>query len=114
MAENMFIQFVKALTENEELQQAWKAAEQAYQGDKNDHISVVNELVLPFAASKGFSFTLEDVTTATTDGEIADDELAAVSGGLDFCIIIGGDFKDCGCVIGGIAGKGPLCTILGT
>lgn len=115
MNENKFKQFVEAVVKDADLQKAWKEAELSYNGDKDDRVKVINELLIPFAESKGFSFTLEDVmdVNAAATGKLEDSELEAVSGGIDWCFIVGGDFEDCGCVICGLAASGPLCTILG-
>ena len=88
MAKENVKAFFEALSQNEALQQALKAKELAYTGIKEDREAIVNEVLIPVAEEAGYNFTLEELKEFEKGmrpaGELDEDELESVSGGLSF------------------------------
>ena len=113
MAKENVKAFFEALSQNEALQQVLKEKELAYTGDKEDREAVVNEVLLPVAEEAGYAFTLEELKEIEEgmrpEGEVDEDELEAVAGGVIWgvCVMVGIGGGDCFflgaglCVVGG-------------
>ena len=108
--------FMELLSTDEELQHKVEAATEAYAGDKADEKAVFEEILAPIAKEAGYEFTFadaEELAKSSEDGELSDDELAAVAGGGGgFCYIVGFSSvhttgNDC------YGGGGGLCSVLG-
>ena len=86
MAKENVKAFYEALSKDEAMQQAVKAKELAYTGKKEDREAVAEEIVIPVAKEAGYEFTLEELREFEEGlrpaGELDEDELEAVSGGL--------------------------------
>ena len=85
--------FMELLNTDEELQHKVKAATETYAGDKADEKAVFEGILAPIAKEAGYEFTFadaEELAKSSEDGELSDDELAAVAGGGGgFCYIVG-------------------------
>ncbi len=108
--------FYDALTEDEALQDKFKALVKKYEVQKPDEgqfDAIYEKDLLPFAKSAGYDFTLEELIQYRRDAvkpsthPLSEEELAAVAGGVCVCPIIGwGEFSSgqtCSC---GLYGHG--------
>ena len=107
MAKENVKAFFEALSKDEALQQALKEKEVAYTGMKENREAVVAEVLIPVANAAGYDFTLEELkefeSSMQAEGELAEDELEAIAGGVQVWGI---------CVVAGF-GYGTTCFILG-
>ena len=119
MAKENVKAFFEALSKDEAMQQALNAKELAFTGMKEDREAVAEEIVIPVAKEAGYEFTLEELREFEEGlrpaGELDEDELEAVSGGV-FCIafcVSGGSGYNFGLENNeGFAGFG-LCILIG-
>jgi len=84
--------FYKELEANEELQKKIAAADAAYNGDTGDKKAAVEAIVLPIAKEAGFDFTAEELLSFNynvEEGELFEEELQAVAGGIAYCFLFG-------------------------
>ena len=97
--------FLEEVEKNEELKAKLKALT-----DKDTAV----EKAIEIAKEYGFTLTAEDCAQKA-DGELSEDELASVAGGVMGCFIISGDRDGggCGCVVVG-AVKSCGCAIAGS
>ena len=106
MAKENVKAFFEALSKDESIQQALKAKELAYTGIKEDREAIVKEVLIPVAEEAGYAFTMEELKEfekgMRPEGELDEDELEAVAGGLTWGI----------CVMAGLGG-GDMCFIVG-
>jgi predicted ribosomally synthesized peptide with nif11-like leader len=96
-------QFYQVLATDEELKANLTELMKPYQGlemNEGNRIELAEKILLPIAAEKGMAFTVEDlhqyereVSQKNQTGELSDEEMEAVAGGLGIafalCIIIG-------------------------
>ena len=101
------------------MQQALNAKELAFTGMKEDREAVAEEIVIPVAKEAGYEFTLEELREfeegLRPTGELDEDELEAVSGGvfsIAFCVCGGTGYNFGSDSNSGFAGFG-LCILLG-
>ena len=109
MANENVNSFFEAMTKDESIQQALKEKELAYTGAKDDREAVIKEVLIPVAEAAGYTFTVEDLKEyeegKQVNGELNEDELEAVAGGLTWglCIMLGFGGGDMCYIIGGTA-----------
>ena len=112
--------FYDALSRDSDLQQKIRALSQKHQGEVIDAANLnrlMEQEYLPLAAERGFSFTLDELREyvsemqqGKTSGELPDEELDAVSGGI-FCSGLG---QEPGfCFLLGFDNSGGWCIWLG-
>ena len=92
MAQENAKKFMELLNKDEELQKKVKAATEAYTGDKTDEEAVFGAVLSPIAKDAGYEFSFEDmveIAKSSGQGEISDDEAAAVAGGDTYCFLVG-------------------------
>ena len=102
MAKDNIEKFEKLLASDENLQAKFRAAADAYTGDKKDEQAKFEALIMPLAEEIGLPFTFEEAKALSVEGrEVTLDEADAIAGGSDvdqgwsFCLVIGGgDEKD--------------------
>ena len=97
MAQEKAKKFIEILNKDEELQKKVKAATEAYTGDKTDEKAVFDAVLAPVAKEAGYDFSFEDMielAKSSGEGEISDDEAAAVAGGKAGCFIFGSAYDD--------------------
>lgn len=96
-------EFYQKIASEEEMKTELSELFQPYEGktlDEAERETLVEQILLPYAKQKGFLFTLEELkqyeielTERKENGELSDEELEAVAGGLGIaialCIIIG-------------------------
>ena len=91
MAQDDFRKFEELLRGSDELQAELKAAADAYDGDAGDAKAIFDATLGKVAGGVGLAFTYEDALAAFAPArELSEDDLAAVTGGSGFCIIVGG------------------------
>ena len=106
--------FFDALSKDEALQQALKEKEVAYTGMKEDREAIVKEVLLPVAEEAGYDFTMKELKEfekgMRAEGELGEDELEAVAGGLTWglCLMVGIGGGDM-CFVGGAT----ACIVVG-
>ena len=96
--------FYEAVSQDEALKQKFVELSQKYQGQQMDEAkiqSITETEVLPLAAQMGYSLTMDDLNAfdeemkqANMSRELADSELAAVTGGgwIRWCTFMGYDY----------------------
>ncbi|MCR5399500.1 MAG: Nif11-like leader peptide family RiPP precursor [Lachnospiraceae bacterium] len=95
MTQEKVKEFIELVNKDNDLQKKVKAGMDAYTGDKTDERAVFESVLAPIAKEAGFDLSYEDmveVAKSSGDGELSDEELAAVAGGDGVCFIIGGGF----------------------
>ena len=97
MAKENIEKFEKLMASDEKLQAKFRAAADAFTGDKKDEQAKFEALILPLAEEAGLPFTFEEAKALSIEGrEVSLDEADAISGGSDvdqgwsFCLVIGG------------------------
>lgn len=121
-------EFIKKVNSDEESRKAFMAMLPEDQ-TKIDRDAFIEEKILPFAKERGYDLSVADFEPEEpASGEISDDELTAVAGGMCICPVAGGgegtDANNnqpyvCGCVAYGQGGQGfedanCLCPLYGT
>ncbi len=82
---------------------------------EEEALQAMAEAVAEFAAAHDLDLAVADILEAqeaVTSGELSEEELAAVGGGMTYCII-GGGGKGCGCPIAGGGKGGCICFVFG-
>lgn len=115
MAKENVKAFLEALTKDEAVQKILKEKEKDYAGIKDARDSIIKEILLPVAEKAGYSFTEEELKeyekNLQPQGELDEDELEAVAGGVEnwgACSGLGAGYGD-SCFIIGFA----VCVVAG-
>jgi predicted ribosomally synthesized peptide with nif11-like leader len=115
MAKENVKAFFEALTKEGSIQKALKEKELVYTGAKDDRNAIVKEVLIPVAEAAGYTFTVDELKEFEQDmqakGELSEDELEAVAGGVEdwgICTGLGLAYGE-SCFILGLAG----CLIVG-
>ena len=106
--------FYEAIAADENLRQRLAALSQSYAAETLDEaklLQLAENEVLPIAAERGLPFTLAEFRQYAAEQyqtqaghDLSDEELAAVTGGEGWCVIIGvGGAEGCFCLVGGYA-----------
>lgn len=112
MAKENVGKFQELLRSDEELQAKFRAAAEAFEGDKTDEAASFAAVVVPLAEEAGLPFTLEEARQFMLLGrELNDAELEAVAGGSTCYIVGGGGKPDADINDGG--GSGGACAYVG-
>ncbi len=111
--------FYETISADEALREALMAKLDAIDlGDDEAKVRAeMAESVAEFAKEHGYDVTVEDVLVEGPEGELSEQELAEVAGGVCACVVIGAA-KGCGCFFAGGASMsddslGTACVGLG-